>query len=353
MKHIALITGSAGLIGSEAVKFLSDKFDEVIGIDNDLRKYFFGNEASTNFSRIDLETKIKNYTHYRYDIRHINLIKRIFEKHNNEIKLIVHTAAQPSHDWASKHPLEDFDINATGTLNLLELTRTYCPDAVFIFISSNKVYGDTPNNLPLIEGSTRWEIEKSHPYYNGIDESMTVDNSKHSLYGCSKLSADILVQEYGKYYNMKTASFRAGCLTGSGHSSTELHGFLAYLMKCAVNHNTYKIFGYYGKQVRDNIHSYDLVNAFWNFYQNPRNGEIYNIGGGRDRSCSILEAISMCEEVSGQKVNTVYINDSRIGDHIWWISNNSKFKSHYPEWNFKYSLKDILIDIYKNSNFSI
>ncbi len=354
MKQIALITGSAGLIGAESVRFLSDKFDEIIGIDNDMRKYFFGDEASTDWCRKFLETKIKNYIHYRYDIRHINLIKRIFKEYNDQIKLIIHTAAQPSHDWASKHPLDDFEVNATGTLNLLEMTRLYCPNAVFIFTSSNKVYGDTPNTLPLIENPTRWEIEKSHPYHqNGINESMKIDNSKHSLYGCSKLSADILVQEYGKYYDMKTVSFRAGCLTGSGHSSTELHGFLAYLMKCAVSHNIYRIFGYKGKQVRDNIHSYDLVNAFWNFYKNPRKGEVYNIGGGRDRSCSILEAINICEEISGQKIDTTYIDNNRIGDHIWWISDNSKFKSHYPKWDFKYNLKDILTDIYNNSNFSI
>lgn len=359
MKEIALITGSLGLIGAEAVRFLSNKFDNIVGIDNDMRKEFFGEEASTEWNRKVLESKIPNYVHYNEDIRNEPSMKQIFKHYNNDynkIKLVIHTAAQPSHDWASKHPLIDFAINANGTLNLLEMTRQHCPDAVFIFTSSNKVYGDIPNQLPLVEkeNSTRYEIDKNHRYYtNGIDESMSIDQSKHSLYGCSKLSADILVQEYGKYYDMKTVSFRAGCLTGSGHSSTELHGFLAYLMKCTINNNNYNIFGYKGKQVRDNIHSYDLVNAFWNFYQNPRKGEVYNIGGGRDRSCSILEAISMCEEISGQKINTTYTNKNRIGDHIWWISDNSKFESHYPKWKFEYSLKDILTDIYNNSNFSI
>lgn len=358
MKEIALITGSAGLIGAEAVRFLSktNEFDKIIGIDNNMRKEFFGEEASTDWCRKNIESEIPNYVHYDIDIRNEQQIEDIFRKY--KIKLIIHTAAQPSHDWASRHPCIDFAINANGTLNLLEMTRRYCSDATFIFTSSNKVYGDTPNTLPLIENENtiRYEIDSSHKYYkNGIDESMSVDQSKHSLYGCSKLSADILVQEYGKYYNMKTASFRAGCLTGSGHSSTELHGFLAYLMKCTVNHDNYNIFGYKGKQVRDNIHSYDLVNAFWNFYQNPRKGtgEVYNIGGGRDRSCSILEAISMCEEISGEKINTTYIDKARIGDHIWWISDNSKFQSHYPEWEFKFSLKDILIDIYNNSNFNL
>lgn len=355
MREIALITGSLGLIGAEAVKFLSDKFDNIVGIDNDMRKVFFGEEASTEWCRKNLESEIPNYIHYNEDIRNSHSMEQIFKCYNNDdnkIKLIIHAAAQPSHDWASKYPLVDFAINASGTLSLLEMTRLYCPDAVFIFTSSNKVYGDTPNELPLVEKYTRWEIDSSHPYYNnGIDESMRIDQSKHSLYGCSKLSADILVQEYGKYYDMKTSSFRAGCLTGSGHTSTELHGFLAYLMKCTVNNKNYTIFGYKGKQVRDNIHSYDLVNAFWNFYQNPRKGEVYNIGGGRDRSCSILEAINMCEEISGQKINTTYTNKNRIGDHIWWISNNSKFESHYPKWKFEYNLKDILTDIYNNSNF--
>ena len=266
---------------------------------------------------------------------------------------IVHTAAQPSHDLAASRPFDDFDVNAVGTLNLLEATRQYVPEAVFIFMSTNKVYGDTPNNLPLVELETRWEIDETHQYYkNGIDESMSIDQTKHSLFGASKVAADVLVQEYGMYFNMKTACFRGGCLTGPGHSSAELHGFLAYLMKCAVTGKHYNIYGYKGKQVRDNIHSYDLVNAFWHFYRKPRIGEVYNIGGGRHSNCSMLEAIKMCEEITGRKMNYSYSETNRIGDHIWWISDVSKFKSHYPEWNYKYDLKDILVEIFKNSIFS-
>ena len=350
---IALITGSAGLIGAESVRFFSKKGFKVVGIDNDMRKVFFGEEASTEWSRKKLEYEIKNYIHYREDIRDRAAMEAIFKKYSNEIKLIIHTAAQPSHDWAAKDPFTDFTVNANGTLTLLEMTRQNCPDAVFIFTSTNKVYGDTPNSLPLVELETRWEIDESHPYYeNGIDESMSVDHTKHSLFGASKLAADVLVQEYGRYFDMRTVCFRGGCLTGPGHSSTELHGFLAYLMKCAVTGNHYTIYGYKGKQVRDNIHSFDLVNAFWHFYQKPRRGEVYNMGWSRHSNCSMLEAISMCEEISGKKMNYSYIENNRIGDHIWWISDVSKFKSHYPGWNYKYNLKDILVEIFNNSVFS-
>ena len=348
---IALITGSAGLIGAESVRFFSKKGFTIVGIDNDMRKVFFGDEASTQWSRKKLESEIKDYIHYNEDIRDKTAMEAIFKKYTKDIKLIIHTAAQPSHDWAAKDPFTDFTVNADGTLTLLEMTRQYCPDAVFIFTSTNKVYGDTPNNLPLVELETRWEIDESHPYYkNGIDESMSVDQTKHSLFGASKLAADVLVQEYGRYFNMKTVCFRGGCLTGPGHSSTELHGFLAYLMKCAVTGKHYTIFGYKGKQVRDNIHSYDLVNAFWHFYQNPRMGEVYNMGGGRHSNCSMLEAIKMCEEITGKKMEYSYTESNRIGDHIWWISDVSKFRSHYPGWNYKYSINDILIEIFTYGN---
>lgn len=348
---IVIITGSAGLIGAESVRFFSKKEFTLVGIDNDMRKVFFGDEASTQWSRKKLESEIKDYIHYNEDIRDKMAMEAIFKKYNKDIKLIIHTAAQPSHDWAAKDPFTDFTVNADGTLTILEMTRQYCPDAVFIFTSTNKVYGDTPNNLPLVELETRWEIDESHPYYkNGIDESMSVDQTKHSLFGVSKLAADVLVQEYGRYFNMKTVCFRGGCLTGPGHSSTELHGFLAYLMKCAVIGKHYTIFGYKGKQVRDNIHSYDLVNAFWHFYQNPRMGEVYNMGGGRHSSCSMLEAIKMCEEITGKKMNYSYTESNRIGDHIWWISDVLKFRSHYPEWNYKYGIKDILIEIFTHGN---
>lgn len=351
--NIALITGSAGLIGAEAVRFFSNKGFKVVGIDNDMRKEFFGEEASTKWSREKLESDIIDYVHHNADIRDRTAMENIFKRYGAEIKLVIHTAAQPSHDWAAKDPFTDFTVNANGTLTLLETTRQYCPDAVFIFTSTNKVYGDTPNELPLVELKTRWEIDESHPYFeNGIDEFMSVDQTKHSLFGASKLAADVLVQEYGKYFNMKTVCFRGGCLTGPGHSPTELHGFLAYLMKCAVTGNHYTIFGYKGKQVRDNIHSYDLVNAFWHFYQKPRVGEVYNMGGGRHSNCSMLEAINMCEEITKNKMNYVYSDVNRVGDHVWWISDVTKFKDHYPAWNYKYDIKDILVEIYQNSIFS-
>ena len=351
--EIALITGSAGLIGAESVRFFSEKGFKIIGIDNNMRRVFFGEEASTEWSRKKLESEIKNYVHYSEDIRDSTAMEAIFGRYNRDIKLIIHNAAQPSHDWAAKDPFTDFTVNANGTLVLLEMTRKYCPDAVFIFMSTNKVYGDTPNSLPLAELETRWEIDESHPFYkNGIDESMSVDQTKHSLFGASKLAADVIVQEYGRYFNMKTVCFRGGCLTGSGHSSTALHGFLAYLMKCIVTGQHYIIYGYKGKQVRDNIHSYDLVNAFWHYYQRPQKGEVYNIGGGRHSNCSMLEATKMCEELAGKRLNYSYSQDNRIGDHIWYISDVGKFKSHYPGWDFKYSLKDILDEIFQNSNFT-
>jgi CDP-paratose 2-epimerase len=238
-------------------------------------------------------------------------------------------------------------VNATGTLNMLEMNRQYCPEAVFIFTSTNKVYGDNPNYLPLIETDTRWEIDESHPYYKeGIDELMSIDHTKHSIFGASKLAADVLVQEYGRYFGMKTGVFRGGCLTGPNHSGAQLHGFLAYLMRCAITGQHYTIFGYKGKQVRDNIHSYDLVNMFWHFYQNPRPGEVYNAGGGRFSNCSMLEAITLCEQITGKKMNYSYSESNRIGDHIWYISDLSKFKAHYPGWTWQYGLNDILGQIH-------
>jgi CDP-paratose 2-epimerase len=346
---ITIITGSAGLIGSESVDFFSQKFDLVVGIDNNMREQFFGKDASTLWNKKRIEKNTKNYKHYNVDIRDEKGIEKIVSEYGKDVKLIVHTAAQPSHDWAAKEPFTDFTVNAQGTLIMLEMTRRYSENAVFIFTSTNKVYGDTPNSLPLIELETRWEIDPKHPYYkNGIDEGMSIDQSKHSLFGVSKASADLLVQEYGKYFHMKTACFRGGCLTGPNHSGTQLHGFLSYLMKCAITGTPYIIFGYKGKQVRDNIHSYDLVNMFWHFYQNPRYGEVYNAGGSRHSNCSIIEAIKMSEEITGKKMNYSYTEQNRIGDHIWWISDVSKFKSHYPDWNFRYNIRDILVQIYES-----
>lgn len=336
----ALITGSAGLVGSDAVRFFTEKGFEIIGIDNDMRKAFFGEDASTAWNRDLLIKEFPNYTHLDNDIRDKEKIEDIFKK--NKFDLIIHCASQPSHDWAAQDPETDFSVNANGTLILLEAFRRHCPEAVFIFTSTNKVYGDRPNSLPLVEQDMRYELPEGHRFYNGIDETMSVDNCLHSLFGASKLAADILVQEYGRYFDLKTASFRGGCLTGPNHSGTRLHGFLAYLIKCAFTGKKYEIYGYKRKQVRDNIHSYDLVNAFYHFYKEPRMGEVYNIGGARHSNISILEAIKKIEAITGKKINTEYSEKNRIGDHIWYISDVSKFKSHYPEWVFTYDIDRIL-----------
>jgi CDP-paratose 2-epimerase len=347
--QIVVVTGSSGLIGGESVEFFSDKFDLVIGIDNDMRSYFFGKESSTDWNKTRLQAKFPNFKPYNADIRDFNAIKSIFDEYGSDIKLVVHAAAQPSHDWAAKEPLTDFGINATGTLNMLEATRMVCPEAVFVFTSTNKVYGDTPNFLPLVELDKRWEIDRSHPYFEkGIDEMMTIDRSKHSVFGASKVAADVMVQEYGKYFGMKTGVFRGGCLTGPNHSGAQLHGFLAYLMKCAISGQHYTIFGYKGKQVRDNIHSFDLVNMFWHFYQKPKQGEAYNAGGSRFSNCSMLEAIEMCEKISGKKINYSYAETNRIGDHIWYISDVSKFQQDYPEWKYTYGLEETLLEMHQN-----
>ena len=344
MIKYALITGSSGLIGSQSVEFFIEKGFEVVGIDNDMRAYFFGKEASTDENKKRLQEIFKDkYTHLNIDIRDKAKVEEVFKKYPFE--LIIHTAAQPSHDWAAREPFTDFEINANGTLNLLEYCRKHSPQAVFIFTSTNKVYGDTPNKMPLIELQTRWELPEDHRFYNGIDESMPIDNSTHSLFGASKIAADILVQEYGRYFNLKTASFRGGCLTGSLHKGAELHGFLAYLAKCVATGRQYTIYGYKGKQVRGNIHSFDLVNAFWHFYNNPRCGEVYNIGGSRYSNISMKEAITYFEKAFKKKANIVYLDKNRIGDHIWYISNVDKFKSHYSQWDYKYDIYKIMDEI--------
>jgi CDP-paratose 2-epimerase len=342
MKHV-LITGSAGLIGSEATKFFCKKGYHVVGIDNDMRSYFFGDGASTTWNRRQLQKLYKNYSHHSFDIRDEKKIKALFKK--NSFELIIHTAAQPSHDWAAKEPLTDFSINATGTLLFLEHTRLYCPKAVFIFTSTNKVYGDRPNTLPFVEKSLRYELPKQHRYYKGIDESMSIDNCLHSVFGASKVAADILVQEYGKYFRLSTTVFRGGCLTGPAHSGTELHGFLAYLVKCIASETPYTLFGYKGKQVRDNIHSFDLVNAFYHVYKNPRKGEVYNMGGSRHSNISMLEAIHKIENIVHKKAQIKYVEESRRGDHQWYISDISKFRKHYPTWEYTFTSDMILTDI--------
>jgi len=343
---LAIVTGSAGLIGSETCKRFAAEGLEVVGVDNDMRSYFFGKEASTLSTQQKLEKEIPGYRHRSIDIRDAAAVNALFAEFGSSISVVVHTAAQPSHDWAAKEPQTDFGVNAIGTLNLLEATRLYTPEAVFIFTSTNKVYGDTPNRLPLIELETRWEIDPSHHYQTGIDESMSIDQTKHSLFGASKVAADILVQEYGRYFGIKTASFRGGCLTGPAHAGAELHGFLSYLVKCTVSGKPYRVFGYKGKQVRDNIHSHDLVEAFWHFFQKPRVAEVYNIGGSRHSNCSILEAIAISEELSGRELDWSYLEDNRIGDHIWWISDVRKFQSHYPDWKYRYDLRGILKEIH-------
>jgi CDP-paratose 2-epimerase len=338
-----VITGSAGLIGSEAAQFYCERGHLVIGIDNDMRRSFFGDDASTRWRREELLRDYVRYTHHDVDIRDTHAIERIFDTYGREIELVVHAAAQPSHDWAARDPHTDFTINANGTLTLLDATRRFCPDAVFIFASTNKVYGDRPNELPLVEEDTRWEIDRRHPYRDGIDETMSIDGTKHSLFGASKAAADLLVQEYGRYFGMKTACFRGGCLTGPNHSGTQLHGFLAYLMRCVVERAPYTVFGYKGKQVRDNIHSADYVSAVDHFFRAPRaGGEVYNIGGGRFCSCSVTEAIALCEEIAGQRLEWQYSDSHRSGDHVWWISDTSRFSGHFPSWVQQYDLRATL-----------
>ena len=347
---VAIITGSAGLIGSEAVRHFAQQGLDVIGVDNDMRSRFFGEEASTSWQRQQLERELgSRYRHVAADIRDQDAIESLFRSVGPELALVVHTAAQPSHDWAAREPHTDFTVNANGTLNMLEATRQFAPDAVFIFTSTNKVYGDTPNRLPLVEQELRWEIDPSHKYSTGIREDMSIDQTMHSLFGASKVAADVVVQEYGRYFDMKTACFRGGCLTGPNHSGTQLHGFLAYLVKCATTGTPYTVFGYKGKQVRDNIHCADLINAFDHFFRAPRSGEVYNIGGSRFSNCSMLEAIETCEEITGQPMNYTYSETNRMGDHIWWVSDVSKFQSHYPDWNLSYDVPRICREIHENN----
>ena len=328
---VALITGSTGLIGSEAARWFAAKGFDVVGIDNDMRARFFGDSASTRANQRRLEAECASYTHCDFDIRD---------------RVIIHAAAQPSHDWAAREPVTNFEVNATATLYLLEATRRYCGDAVFVFTSTNKVYGDTPNALPLVELARRWELPASHRYYAGIDETMSVDQSKHSLFGVSKTAADLSVQEYGRYFGMKTGVFRGGCVTGPLQAGVELHGFLSFLMKCTVSGDRYTVYGYKGKQVRDNIHSEDVARAFWEFVQNPRIGNVYNMGGGRHSNCSVLEAIDLCQEISGRELNWTYSDQNRSGDHMWWVSSTQRFTDDYPAWTYRYGLRETLEQIY-------
>jgi CDP-paratose 2-epimerase len=341
---IAVVTGSAGLIGSQACDFFSERGYKIIGIDNDMRAYFFGESSSTKDSLESLKSKINDYEHYNIDIRDYQKLNEVFSKYSSDIDIVIHTAAQPSHDWAANEPLTDFSVNATGTINMLEVTRLNCPKATFIFTSTNKVYGDTPNKSPYIqERESRWECVDDLGNPTSIDETMSIDNTKHSVFGASKVAADVMCQEYGKYFGMSVGIFRGGCLTGPNHAGAELHGFLSYLVKCIVNNKPYTIFGYKGKQVRDNIHSWDLVNMFWEFHQNPKQGEVYNVGGGRDNSTSILEAIDTINRIAETNWSNYTISEqNRIGDHIWYISDLTKFRTHYPNWNITIDLEETI-----------
>jgi len=342
---LAIITGSSGLVGSESVNFFCDKGFDVIGIDNNLRKFFFGRNGSTSWIKSQLIKRNKNFRSLDIDIRNFSKLKKLFKKYSKNISVIIHCAAQPSHDYGKKFPFLDFHVNATGTLNLLELTKKYCPTAPFIFMSTNKVYGDSPNNLKILEKKTRWELNKKDKNFKGINENFSIDNSTHSFFGVSKTYADLIVQEYGKNIGLKTVCFRGGCITGPNHSGASLHGFLSYLVKSSLSKKEYNLIGYKGKQVRDNLHSNDLVKCFWEFYKKPKNGEVYNIGGGRYSNCSIIEALNYVEKLTNTKIKRKIIKSPRVGDHIWYISNTSKFKKHYPKWKQVYNTKKIIEEL--------
>ena len=344
-----LVTGAAGLVGSEAVRFFTAQGYKVVGIDNDMRRYYFGTEAATTDNLARLKEACPDFINHAIDIRDPDAVLDVYRTYGREIVLVIHCAGQPSHDWAAREPLVDFGVNATGTLHLLEATRLCCPGAVFIFVSTNKVYGDRVNQLPFKELETRWELDPAHPCYEGIAEDMPLDQSRHSLFGASKAAADIMVQEYGRCFEMKTAVFRAGCISGYQHRGVPQHGYLAYLMKCAVLHKEYEVFGYKGKQVRDNIHSHDLVNAFYHFYQAPRCGAVYNIGGGRFSHCSMQESIVLCERITGHKMAVRYNAVNRGGDHVWWVTNTARFAADYPQWRLTRDVESILAEMHTHN----
>jgi CDP-paratose 2-epimerase len=346
----AIVTGSGGLIGSEsAAHFVRQGYD-VIGLENDMRAQFFGAEASTQHTTDRLRSELgDSFRSLEVDIRDLAGVERAFAEHRHSLELVIHTAAQPSHDWAASDPQTDFAVNANGTLNLLDATRRQAPQATFIFCSTNKVYGDLPNALPLVENARRLELPSDHRYFRGIDTSMSIDSSTHSLFGVSKAAADLLVQEYGRYFDLPTVCFRGGCLTGPNHAGTRLHGFLSYLMRCTMTGEPYTVFGYGGRQVRDNIHSADLVAAFAAFHAAPRAAAVYNIGGGRASNCSMIEAIELCEEVAGRELNWELSDENRIGDHRWWISDLEPFRSDYPAWDITYDVRGVLEEIHEQN----
>jgi CDP-paratose 2-epimerase len=343
---VAIVTGSGGLVGSDAVRHLVEAGYDVVGLENDMRARFFGPDASTARVTRELVESFESFHSLELDIRDADAMNRVVAQHARALELVIHAAAQPSHDWAAREPHIDFGINATGTLNLLEAVRSHAPDATFIFISTNKVYGDLPNSLPLEEGETRLELPESHSYFDGIDTSMSIDSSTHSLMGVSKAAADLLVQEYGRYFEMPTVCLRCGCITGPSHAGAVLHGFLAYLMKCVVTETPYTVFGYRGKQVRDNIHSSDLIDACMRFHGAPRPAAVYNIGGGRNSNCSVLEAIETCERIAGRQLDWELSDNARVGDHRWWISDLSEFKEDYRAWRIRYDIETMLREIH-------
>ena len=349
MKNI-VVTGAGGLVGAEACSYYLTRGYKVHGIDNDMRSYFFGEPASTQW-QLEQLSKHHNFVSCNIDIRNFEALTSHFRLIDGDIAGVIHCAAQPSHDWAAKEPFTDFDVNAKGTLNIIEALRLISTNIPFVYMSTNKVYGDTPNMLPLVEKKSRWEIQANHTYFErGIDENMSIDKSTHSLFGVSKASADLVVQEYGNYFGMPTACFRGGCLTGGGHSGAELHGFLSYLMKCAITGQPYTVYGYQGKQVRDNIHASDLIRAIDLFLQNPGVACVYNIGGSRFSNCSMLEAISYCEQLTGRSLDWKYSDEARKGDHIWWISDITKFQRDHPSFQFNYSISDIMQDIFEKGS---
>ena len=343
-----IITGSCGLVGSESVNFFHNKGFRVIGIDNNFRQKFFGKDGSTKWIKNIIIRKNKNYIHNNIDIRDKKSMEKIFKKYKKNLKLIIHCAAQPSHDYAKNNSKIDFEVNAVGTHNLLELTKKYSPSSPFIFMSTNKVYGDNPNKLKFFKKKERFELNKNHKHFKGINEKFSIDNCIHSFFGVSKSYADLLVQEYGKNSGLKTVCFRAGCVTGPNHSGAQLHGFLSYLVKSSLLNNEYSLIGFKGKQVRDNLHSNDLVKCFWEFFKKPRKGEIYNIGGGRYSNCSVIEALDLVDKLTNSKIKRKYIKKNRVGDHIWYISNLTKFKKHYPNWKQKYNTDKIIEELIYN-----
>ncbi len=343
---VAIVTGSGGLIGSESVKHLVARGFDVVGIENDMRARFFGPEASTAGTTQALVDSLDTFRSLELDIRDAEGVLRVFRRHAADLELVVHTAAQPSHDWAARDAQTDFTVNANGTLNLLEAARHTKPDATFVFTSTNKVYGDTPNHLPLVETETRLELPEDHEYFGGVPTSMSIDRTMHSIFGASKVAADVMVQEYGRYFDMPTVCFRGGCLTGPSHAGAKLHGFLSYLMRCTITGERYTVFGYGGKQVRDNIHSADVVAAFDAFHRAPRPAAVYNLGGGRESNVSMLEAIALCEQIAGRPLDHAISDEARLGDHRWWVSDLSEFQRDYPEFRLRHGIEDVLREIH-------